>query len=241
MQPDYPSAVWRAAATGNYDSRPAGVIIDCVVLHATVGSLSATLGWFANPDSGVSAHYVVAKNGRVYQMVEEDKLAHHAGASQYQGRQAFNDFSIGIEIVNKNDGLDPYPPDQFEAIVGLVAYLVERYDIAQKWIVTHAEISTVGKTDPRDFPMRELTTRIFDPAAHLPENLVREAAWNAAGIPFNPLAAFPKYARERDLGTPMTQEFDFSYQGVSFRGQGFSRGIVFCKVGDWGNLKEMTW
>jgi hypothetical protein len=55
------------------------------------------------------------------------------------------------------------------------------------------------------------------------------------------MAAFPKYAREHDLGNPITQEFDFSYRGVNYRGQGFSLAIVYCQVGDWENLKEMSW
>ena len=241
MQPDYPEAVWRPASSENCSERPAGMEIDCVVLHATVGSLSATLGWFSNPESGVSAHYVVAKTGRIYQMVEEERRAHHAGASSFQGREDFNRFSVGIEIVNKNDGQDAYPPDQFEAVVNLVDYLAAKYDIERQWIVTHADISTVGKTDPRGFPVLELLARIYDPEANLPDDVVREAAWNAAGIPYNPEAAFSRYAREHELGTPQTDEFDFSYKGVNYRGQGFSQGIVYTKVGDWANIKEMTW
>ncbi len=241
MQPDYPKAIWRPAHSENYEDRPAGAKIDCVVLHATAGGLSGTLAWFANPASGVSSHYVVARNGNVYQMVEESEKAHHAGASSYQGRKNFNDFSVGIEIVNLNDGKDPYPPDQFEATVELVGYLVKKYQMQRQWIVTHADISTVGKTDPRGFPIHELIARIYDPVANLPEDVVREAAWNAGGIPYNPEAAFPKYAREHDLGNPETEEFDFSYKGVNYRGQGFSKAIVYAQVGDWGNLKETAW
>jgi hypothetical protein len=241
MKPDYPQAIWRPASSKNYSNRPPTVEIDCVVLHATAGGLSGTLAWFANPESGVSAHYVVAKNGKVYQMVEERKEAHHAGASRFQGREDFNQFSVGIEIVNKNDGQDPYPPDQFEAMVSLVDYLVVKYDIERQWIVTHADISTVGKTDPRGFPVHELLTRVYDPETNLPENVVREAAWNAAGIPFNPDAAFSKYAHEQDLGNPQTDEFDFSYKGVNYRGQGFSKAIVYAKVGDWDRIEETTW
>ena len=241
MKPDYAEAIWRAASSKNYSDRPAAMDIDCVVLHATAGGLSGTLAWFANPNSGVSAHYVVAKDGRVFQMVEERKKAHHAGVSKFQGREDFNRFSVGIEIVNLNDGQDPYPPDQFEAMVDLVDYLVEKYDVQRQWIVTHADISTAGKTDPRGFPVHELVTRVYDPATNLPESIVREAAWNAAGIPFNPEAAFARYAREHELGTPQTDEFDFSYKGVNYRGQGFSKAIVFAKVGHWDNIGEMSW
>jgi hypothetical protein len=241
MKPDYPKAIWRQAASENFGKRPDDTDIDTVVLHATAGGLVGTLGWFGNPDSGVSSHYVVAKDGRVFQMVEEKKLAHHAGRSEYQDREDFNDFSIGIEIVNKNDGKDPYPPDQFEAMVELMSYLVEKYEIKREWIVTHADISTMGKTDPRGFPIHEMISRIYDPAANLPEDIVREAGWTAAGIPFNPQAAFPRYAREHDLGVPQTEEFDFSYKGVNYRGQGFTGAIVFAQVGDWGNVREISW
>lgn len=47
----------------------------------------------------------------------------------------------------------------------------------------------------------------------------------------------PAACRQRWAG----DEFDFSYRGVNYRGQGFSQAIAFCKVGDWGNLKEMSW
>ena len=241
MQPDYPKAIWRPAHSENFGERPPGIRIDCVVLHSTAGGLSGTLAWFANPDSGVSSHYVVAKNGNVYQMVEESVEAYHAGASSYQGREDFNSFSIGIEIVNLNDGKDPYPPDQFEALIALVDYLVRRYQMQRQWIVTHADVSTEGKTDPRGFPSHELIARIYDPPANLPEDVVREAAWSAAGICFNPAAAFPKHARENDLGNPETEEFDFSYKGVNYRGQGFSKAIVYAQVGDWGNIEEIAW
>ena len=241
MKPDYPEAIWRPASSKNYSDRPPTMEIDCVVLHATAGGLAGTLAWFGNPNSGVSAHYVVAKNGKVFQMVEERRKAHHAGASEFQDRENFNRFSVGIEIVNLNDGQDPYPPDQFEAMVNLVDYLVEKYDIHRQWIVTHADISTVGKTDPRGFPVHELIMRVYDPATNLPENVVREAAWDAAGIPFNPEAAFARYAREHELGTPQTEEFDFSYKGVNYRGQGFSKAIVFAKVGHWDHIGELSW
>lgn len=241
MTQDYPAAIWRPAAAGNFGERPAGMAIDAIVLHATAGSLAGTLAWFANPASQVSAHYVVAKNGQVYQMVQESKRAHHAGASRYRGREDWNDFSIGIEIVNQNDGVDPYPADQFETMVKLVSYLVDKYHVPPELLVTHADVSTLGKTDPRGFPIHELSMRIYEPEANLPEDVVREAAWNAAGIAFNPRAAFPRYAREHNLGTPQTPEFDFSYKGVNYRGQGFNGAILFARVGDWGDIRELSW
>jgi hypothetical protein len=66
-------------------------------------------------------------------------------------------------------------------------------------------------------------------------------AHHAGGIPFNAAAAFPRYARQHDLGNPETKEFDFEYRGVNYRGQGFSRAIIYCTVGDWRNIGELAW
>jgi hypothetical protein len=66
---------------------------------------------------------------------------------------------------------------------------------------------------------------------------MRNAAWNQLGIPFNPEAAFAKYAREQKLGNPVTTEFDVS----GYRAQGFAGGIVYAKIGDWANIHVLTW
>jgi len=78
------------------------------------------------------------------------------------------------------------------------------------------------------------------PAGEL-EQALRHAAWNAGGIPYNPEAAFPRYAREHGLGNPVTPEFDFGFAGQQYRGQGYSKGIVYCRVGDWSNIQQSTW
>jgi N-acetylmuramoyl-L-alanine amidase len=161
MIPDYPPAIARPAAEANYGPRPAHIPIDCVVLHATAGGLSATLGWFANPASRVSAHYVVSKRGRVYQCVLEDRAAYHAGRSEYAGRSNYNRFSIGVEIVNQNDGQDPYPTEQLQALAELLAYLAAKYRIRPEWVVTHAQISTAGKTDPRGLDLAALLATVY--------------------------------------------------------------------------------
>lgn len=68
------------------------------------------------------------------------------------------------------------------------------------------------------------------------EDALRRAAWLAAKIVYNPLHALPRYAREHNLGMPLTDEFDFEHQGKQYRGQAFAKGIVYAIVGDWGNV-----
>lgn len=58
------------------------------------------VSWLKSPDSKVSAHLVIELDGTVIQMVKFNKKAWHAGASNYEGLEGLNSFSIGIENVN---------------------------------------------------------------------------------------------------------------------------------------------
>jgi hypothetical protein len=49
------------------------------------GTLAATDSWFLTPESQVSAHYGVARDGRIHQYVGESDTAFHAGASGSRG------------------------------------------------------------------------------------------------------------------------------------------------------------
>lgn len=75
---------------------------DSIVMHFTYGSTArSTAEWFrsaANP--GSSAHLVIDRDGSVLQCMPLDKIAWHAGNSEWKGRKGFNNFSIGIELSN---------------------------------------------------------------------------------------------------------------------------------------------
>src|SRR5262245_584123 len=83
----------------NCDDRPAGTEVDTVVLHATVlNTLEDVIRHFADPSAKVSAHYTIDRDGTLVSHVPETKRAWHAGKSKMKdGREAVNDFSIGIE------------------------------------------------------------------------------------------------------------------------------------------------
>ena len=71
-----------------------------IVIHGTAGpSGKATARWMENPDSRVSAHLLIDRDGTVTQLVPFDYVAHHAGLSKWQGLPV-NNCSIAIELVN---------------------------------------------------------------------------------------------------------------------------------------------
>ncbi|MFX5324550.1 N-acetylmuramoyl-L-alanine amidase, partial [Acinetobacter baumannii] len=76
------------------------------------------------------------RDGSIVQNVSTFDRAWHAGVSvDPNGHKGLNDFSIGIELVNLNDGKDPYPEAQLMALCGIIAEMKRRFPIKQ--IVSH--------------------------------------------------------------------------------------------------------
>lgn len=146
-------------ASPNYDRRPLGERIDCVVLHATAqNEMSEATTLFAHRGSGVSAHFVVGRDGRVVQMVPVERRAWHAGVSQLAGVDGVNDYSVGIEMVNRDDGRDPYTNAQYRAVAGIIRLLRTRLTIPDDRVVSHAQIALPPgrKLDPLGFDFARL-------------------------------------------------------------------------------------
>ena len=137
----------------NCDARPAGIAVDTVVLHATVlDTLDQVIEKFRDPQCHVSAHYTIDRDGTIVSHVEEGQRAWHAGQSRMEdGRTGVNDFSIGIELVNRNDGIDPFPARQIQAMRELLKDIIARHPIRN--IVMHYECAEPGgrKSDPLGF------------------------------------------------------------------------------------------
>ena len=95
----------------------------------------------------VSSHLVVTRDGAVTQYVAFTERAWHAGKSVYRGREACNDFSVGVEL----EGTDtlPYEAAQYDALAKVVAALCKAYPgLSPQRMVGHSDIAPGRKTDP---------------------------------------------------------------------------------------------
>jgi N-acetyl-anhydromuramyl-L-alanine amidase AmpD len=142
----------------NFGPRPAGAVVDTIVVHSTViESLERTTVAFQRPASQVSAHFTIGRDGSIVQNLSTFDRAWHAGVStDAEGRKGLNDFSIGIELVNLNDGKQEYPDAQLQALCGIIASMRRRFPIRQ--IVSHEFIAEPQgrKSDPKNFPWGRL-------------------------------------------------------------------------------------
>jgi N-acetylmuramoyl-L-alanine amidase len=135
-----------------------------LILHYTVIDWPTSLRVLTQ--QAVSSHYLIRDNPpEIYQLVDENRRAYHAGLSYWKGHTQLNAASIGIEIVNpgfvKNEKGErvwfDYPPAQQDAIVALVKDIVQRHQILPERVLGHSDIAPQRKQDPGPrFPWKRL-------------------------------------------------------------------------------------
>lgn len=155
----------RRVPSPNYNQRPSDQTIDLLVIH----NISLPPGQFgtgcvedffcnqldhsAHPffeeiqSLQVSAHLLIERSGAVVQFVGFDDRAWHAGQSCFNGREACNDFSIGIELEGTDE--TPYTDEQYQHLVAITRAIQKAYPaIVLDNIQGHADIAPGRKTDP---------------------------------------------------------------------------------------------
>lgn len=154
----------------NCDARDAA--IDMVVIHYTdMKSAEAALAWLTAPESFVSAHYLIAADGTVAQLVKEADRAWHAGISYWQGIRDNNARSIGIELdsAGHRGGAAPvFPSAQIDALLRLLDGIRTRHAVPAHNVVAHSDIAPHRKIDPGEaFPWARLADagHALEPAA----------------------------------------------------------------------------
>ena len=94
----------------------------------------------------VSSHYIISKNGKIFQLVNDLDIAWHAGKSKWENDINLNSKSLGIELVN--NGYEEYPYKQIKNLISLIKYLKKKYKIKKKYVLGHSHIAPDRKTDP---------------------------------------------------------------------------------------------
>jgi len=133
----------------NFDER--SLPVSMIVLHYTgMQDGASALRRLTDPEAKVSSHYLIAEDGQVVRLVEEDKRAWHAGRSYWRGIADVNSASIGIELVNPGHefGYRPFTEQQMEALLPLLAGIMERHGVAPANVVGHSDIAPARKQDP---------------------------------------------------------------------------------------------
>ena len=137
--------------SSNFDERAGAQKPDLLLLHYTnMATAADAIERLCDPVSRVSCHYLVAEDGQITQMVEEQHRAWHAGKSFWAGCEDINSCSIGIEIANvgPDQGYPPFPYIQMEAVEALCHDIFSRHRIAPERVLAHSDVAPARKQDP---------------------------------------------------------------------------------------------
>jgi len=130
-----------------------------VIHHTAQTSLDQTIKTFTLARTEVSAHYVVSRDGKVVQMVNDYLRSNHAGVGRWGNDTDLNSSSLGIEL--DNNGNEPYSDAQIKSLLTLLGTLKKRYNIPTANFIGHADIAPKRKPDPNKFPWKVLAERGF--------------------------------------------------------------------------------
>jgi len=134
--------------------------ISALILHHTSQDTDEEcIALFEEPESRVSSHFLVGRDGRLFQFVSLEHRAWHAGVSLLHGRMALNRTSVGVEITGDGNRY-AFTPAQVETVVRLVGVLTAMFGIDAPWIAGHEHIAPDRKNDPGVlFPWNEVVRR----------------------------------------------------------------------------------
>ena len=198
-------------ASPNFDQRKPNVVI---IHHTSNDSVEPALRTLTSPESKVSAHYLIDRNGKTVQLVDENARAWHAGKSYWGGNTDMNSASIGIEL--DNNGSEPFAQAQIDALLALLADLKQRHNIPTTNFIGHADVAPARKEDPSAyFPWDVLAKNGFglwcdNPAPDVPQGfdltLTLAALGYDPGIPDESVLAFRLHYLRGDLIVALEQE-----------------------------------
>ena len=135
--------------------------IKFVVIHYTgMQSEIVSLKRLTDKHSKVSAHYFIGKNGKIVQLVKENKVAWHAGKSKWKKFRNLNKYSVGIELANKGHefGYERFSKKQINSLIILCLKLKRKYKLENLDFLGHSDIAPLRKIDPGEkFPWERLS------------------------------------------------------------------------------------
>ncbi len=137
-----------------------------IIVHSTEGSLPSSLRTLSRGkvrrrryvSRGGHANYLIAKNGRVYRILNPKFRANHAGVSQWNGVENLSDHSLGIELEGYHNV--PFTEKQYRSLRELLRILQKRFGVKDRDVLEH---SRVAYSKPGRFNKKRRRGRKRDP------------------------------------------------------------------------------
>lgn len=200
------NATQLTAHSPNFNGRKPGLVI---IHHTAQNSCTQSVETLSNhlAPGPVSSHYLICKDGTVFNLVDEKYRAWHGGIGRWGNMTDINSISLGIEIDNNGD--EPFPEAQINSLLVLLKSIKGRYGIRQSNFIGHADIAPQRKPDPNIyFPWKKLAEEGFgysvdEELEDIPENFDTKAALRLIGYDVSDLRAatiaFKRHFIQKDI------------------------------------------
>jgi N-acetyl-anhydromuramyl-L-alanine amidase AmpD len=144
-------------------------VIDTAVLHASEHEDVESLVHELRVQDH-SYHYIVDRDGTIYKGVPFSAIAFHCGnsygpheasrgiscerdaAGTFVEHPCVNEYTLGVCLINMNDGVDPYTPEQIKACFTLLNDLKTPLP-KMRYLTSHAMVSPGKHSDPVGFDL----------------------------------------------------------------------------------------
>ncbi|HSF48613.1 MAG TPA: N-acetylmuramoyl-L-alanine amidase [Burkholderiales bacterium] len=214
--PERPHIPTKWLPSSNFDERRPNFVI---IHHTTDDTAAEAIATLTDRRRKLSAHYLIARDGTIYQLVDERARAWHAGESYWGGNSDLNSSSLGIELDNNGD--EPFSVTQIEALLGLLYDIKTRHRIPTANYLGHADVAPRRKADPsRYFPWKLLAEHGFglwcdahDSTRAMDEMAVLQAlGYDVTNLEAT-IVAFKRHFVQHDLSPELTDD---------------DRGVMLC-------------
>ena len=135
----------------NYSFRKKNKIVKYIVIHYTgMKNLNLAYQKLSHNCSNVSSHYLISRNGIIFNFVCPKYKAWHAGKSKWREHININDYSVGVELENRGHeyGYSNFTKRQYASLKKIISFLKKNLYILDQNIIFHSDISPNRKTDP---------------------------------------------------------------------------------------------
>ena len=132
--------------SNNFDNRKNK--ISFIIIHYTeTKTLAKAVKLLTDKERKVSCHYLIDSKGKIFNLVDLNKRAWHAGESKWKNFTDINSRSIGIEIVNSGEiKKEKYKKEQINVLIELIKSIKHKYNIRNEKILGHSDIAPLRKS-----------------------------------------------------------------------------------------------
>jgi N-acetyl-anhydromuramyl-L-alanine amidase AmpD len=127
-------------------SRGKVIIPKAVVLHHTSGSYAGSVAWCLNPDSKVSYHCIIKRDGERTILASDNQRTWHAGKSFWRSRPDLNSWSLGVAFEG-DTYKEPLTKEMIDSAIEYLAPRMNRLSLTIKDVTDHRTVSPNRKND----------------------------------------------------------------------------------------------